>query len=153
AMKVPAPKIWAGKLMSSLLPKIALPSGLRGEDMSHDPAIVAGYDTDKLTHKVAAARWFTETTAAQEEVVARAAELKTPTLYMHGGDDRVADPKQTELIFGKLGASDKTLKIYPGQFHEIFNELAEDRSKTLDDVSGWLRSHASQAGKLHASGA
>lgn len=153
AMKVPAPKVWAGKLMSVILPKLALPSGLKGEDMSHDPAIVAGYDTDKLSHKVAASRWFTETSAAQEEVALRAGELKLPTLFMHGASDRVADPKQTEAVFAKLGASDKTLKLLTGQLHEIFNELAEDRKKTLDEVSQWLRSHASQAGKLHAQGA
>jgi len=153
-LDVPKIKIVAGKLMSAIYPTLGLPSGLKGADVSHDPEMIALYDRDPLNNKNATARWFTESTAAQEEVAARAGDLKIPCLVMHGGGDKIADPAQTELVFARIGSADKQLKIYPGQYHEILNEVAADRAKTIADVVAWLTSHAAAAatGKLRAGG-
>jgi alpha-beta hydrolase superfamily lysophospholipase len=152
-LEVPAIKVMAGKIMSKIIPKLSLPSGLKGADVSRDPDIASLYDRDPLNNKNATARWFTETSSAQEEVAARASEIKLPALVMHGAADKIADPAQTDSIFRKLGSADKQLKMYEGQFHEIFNEPAEDRKKTLNDVTEWLTAHAAEAGKLRARGA
>jgi alpha-beta hydrolase superfamily lysophospholipase len=57
-------------------------------------------------------------------------------------------------VFAKVGATDKTLEVLPGQYHEIFNEPAEDRKTTLQRVVTWLKEHAAAStGKLRARGA
>ena len=39
----------------------------------------------------------------------------------------------------RLGSVDKTLTVYDGLFHEIFNE--PERDAVLDDVVTWLDKH------------
>jgi alpha-beta hydrolase superfamily lysophospholipase len=151
-LAVPAVKVFAGKLFSSLIPTLALPAGLKGTDVTRDPELAALYDRDPLNNKNATARWFTETQTAQEQALARGAELTLPCLVLHGGDDKIADPRATEELFAKIASKDKTLKIYQGQYHEIFNEPPADRVKTFADVAAWLDQHASASAgeKLHA---
>jgi len=36
---------------------------------------------------------------------------------------------------------DKTIKIYEGLYHEVYNELEEDRRRVLTDLSNWLDDH------------
>jgi len=153
-LKVPKAKIIAGKIMSKLYGKLALPSGLAGKDVSRDPEIAAAYDRDPLNNKNATARWFTESSDAQDFVLANARRLTLPLLLMAGGADALADPARAEQVFAQVGATDKTLEVLPGQFHEIFNELADDRKKTLQRVVTWLKQHAdASSGKLRAQGA
>jgi acylglycerol lipase len=37
-----------------------------------------------------------------------------------------------------IGTGDKTLKIYPGLYHEVHNEL--EKEAVLNDMVGWLDS-------------
>jgi alpha-beta hydrolase superfamily lysophospholipase len=39
-------------------------------------------------------------------------------------------------MFAKVGSADKTLKLYPGLYHEIFNEPEQDA--VMADMSSWL---------------
>jgi alpha-beta hydrolase superfamily lysophospholipase len=155
ALAVPAAKIIAGKIASRILPKLALPSGLKGADVARDPEIAALYDRDPLNNKNATARWFTESTAAQAEVLARAPELKLPLLLLVGEADRVAAASQARVVFDRIGSADKTLRMLTGQFHEVLNELPPVREKTVAEIVEWLRAHAAKTvgaaeGKLHA---
>lgn len=145
AMDVPQVKLLAGKLLSKIYPGLALPSGVKGADVSRDPEVAAAYDRDPLNNRQATARWFTESTAAQEAVLRRAGEITVPTLVLHGGADRIACPRRTEEVFARLGSTDKALHILPGQYHEIFNELAEDRTRTLTLVTSFLSERSASA--------
>jgi lysophospholipase len=136
-LAVPKVKVLAARAASTIYPKLALPSGLRGADVSRDPVEIQKYDSDPLNNKNATARWFTETSRTQEEVFARAGEIRVPVLALHGGGDRIADPQRTEALMGRV-TSDKTHETLPGQFHEIFNEPAEDRAVTISRFKDWL---------------
>jgi len=156
ALAVPAAKVWAGKVASRLLPKLSLPSGLRGTDVSRDPEIAAAYDRDPLNNRNATARWFTEAAAAQETLLVRAPQLTLPLLLIAGEADRVAAAPQARVVFERIGSQDKTLHMLPGQYHEVLNEPRADRDKTVAEIVVWLRAHATVAanvdgGKLRAS--
>jgi alpha-beta hydrolase superfamily lysophospholipase len=158
AMAVPPAKVLAGKIASRIAPKLALPSGLKGQDVTRDPEIAAIYDKDPLNNKSATARWFTEASTAQEELVARAGDLTLPILLIAGEADRIAAAPQARVVFDRLGSRDKTLRMLTGQFHEVLNEPPADREKTVAEIVEWLRTHAAsaqrgEAGKLHVSGA
>lgn len=73
----------AGRIASRLYPKLGLPSGLHGKDMTHDPEAKA-YDEDPLVFPNATARWFTETVKAQDRAFQSASRLTLP-LYMAFG--------------------------------------------------------------------
>jgi alpha-beta hydrolase superfamily lysophospholipase len=121
-LEVPALKVLAGKVASRLVPKLGLPIGLTGKDVTHDPERARAYETDPLVFKSAKARWFTETQAAQADAFARAGTLSVPLLEMFGAADHVASPEAGKRFFDAAGHSDKTWAPKPDLFHEILNE-------------------------------
>jgi len=38
--------------------------------------------------------------------------------------------------------TDKTIKIYDGLYHEVYNEIEKDRRIVLNDLSDWLNNHS-----------
>jgi acylglycerol lipase len=44
------------------------------------------------------------------------------------------------MLHDKAGSKDKTIKIYEGLYHEVFNE--PERGRPLKDLEIWLASHA-----------
>jgi alpha-beta hydrolase superfamily lysophospholipase len=64
------------------------------------------------------------------------AELTLPLLIMCGSEDKIAALAGSELLYERAGSSDKTLKVYDGHYHELFNDL--DKERVLKDMVGWL---------------
>ncbi len=140
-IKVPGWKRTMGVVASVLSPTLRLPSGLSANDLSHDTEVCRRYDADPLVTHDATARWFTETIYAQEDLRARAGRVRVPTLMQVAGDDRIVDAAVSQVLFDRLGATDKNLTVYPGLFHEIFNETPTDRQRVLSDLTNWLGEH------------
>ncbi len=90
-LKLPVPrwKVVVGRAASRLLPRLSMPNGLVASDFSHDPKSNAAWENDPLCLKIATARWFTEMSAAQALVAARAGRITVPTLWLVAGDDKV----------------------------------------------------------------
>lgn len=131
--------ISAVQLMAKIAPQI--PSvRVNSSSLSHDSQIAASYDSDPLNHRramKAATLWAC--VKAGDDAIQRAHTLKIPLLMLHGEKDRVVPNKATQTFFKRAGAQDKTLKIYPGLFHEIFNEPEKD--EILQTVVIWLDAH------------
>jgi alpha-beta hydrolase superfamily lysophospholipase len=136
AFEIPALKRMLGNLVTPLAPTLAVESGLSAEWLSHDPAVVEGYATDPAVFSTVTLGWFREVESAQEEVFARAGEIRLPLLLLVGGSDRVAAPARMLALFERLGSPDKTLQVYEGFFHEVFNEV--ERERPVRDLLAWL---------------
>lgn len=121
-VKVPAAKAAAGHLMSRILPTLALPTDIDPNVLSHDPAIVSQYAKDPLNLKVASARWFTETKAAQAELLERAREIRAPFLFLVSGSDELADARASERVYHELGATEREFELLRELRHEPINE-------------------------------
>lgn len=145
AVQVNPVKKGLGNLMSNLVPKFAQPSGLKGADVCRDPALSALYDTDPLNNSKATARWFTESNAAIESVHRRAGQLTAPLLLLYGGEDKVAKADATDRFAAALTGDDKICERLPGLYHEILNELPEQRHAIMDRMAEWLLAHAEAA--------
>ena len=48
-------------------------------------------------------------------------------------------PAGSRYLFDNVASRDKRLEIYPGLFHEIYNE--PERDTVLDDLIGWFDAH------------
>jgi alpha-beta hydrolase superfamily lysophospholipase len=70
----------------------------------------------------AAARTLVELFDAMDQIQAQAARIRLPLLLIHGGDDVLASPEGSRFLHAHAASSDKILRIYPGLYHEIFNE-------------------------------
>jgi alpha-beta hydrolase superfamily lysophospholipase len=139
-LEVPRLKLLAGKVASRVYPKLGLPSGLAGKDMTHDDARARAYDADPLVFKNATARWFTEATGAQERALASASRLKLPLYMTLGTADKVASGAAAKRFFDAAGSADKTWDPREGLFHEVLNEPSW--KDIVDTLARWVLAHA-----------
>ena len=130
--------ILAGKLFSTLMPKLGL-LALEADGVSRDPAVVQAYLNDPLvyTGKITA-RLAAELLKAMKRAEVDASKITLPILIAQGSEDRLVDPDGAQMLHDTVGSVDKTLKIYDGLYHEIFNE--PEHQKVLGDVEAWLES-------------
>lgn len=127
------------RLISWIAPTAPL-IGLDPAGVSRDPAVVAAYVNDPLVHHgKATARLITELSSAMRATLAAAPAIELPLLVMHGDADQLTSPAGSQALFDAAGSRDKTLTLYPGLYHEIFNE--PERDQVLGDMSAWLEAH------------
>ncbi len=134
--RVPAWK----RALSTVLPRIAPGMTFSNEVdaslLSHDPGNGPAYTSDPLVHDHITAGLYGDTIARGEEFIMRAPELRVPFLLMQGRDDQIVDPVGSQRFFARAAAPDRAFCLYPGLYHEIFNEL--DREKVFQDIESWL---------------
>lgn len=131
--------VFLAKALSAVLPRLPV-KALDSDTLSRDPAVVTGYDTDPLVYRGGIpARTGVELLEAQQEIVARAAEITPPVLMVHGGDDRLCPLPGARAFFASLGSEDKTLQVYDGFYHETLNEPG--RGQVLSDIAAWIEAH------------
>jgi alpha-beta hydrolase superfamily lysophospholipase len=122
-----------------LLPKIGL-IGLDVNGVSRDPSVVRAYEEDPLVHTgKTTARLAAEILRVMKDIPGQANRITLPILLLQGGADKLVDPAGARMLFDTVGSPDKTLKIYEGLYHEIFNE--PERDQVLIDMESWLESH------------
>ncbi len=113
---------------------------LGADNVSRDPAVVKDYENDPLNHNgKVRARTGAEMLLSVQRVVDGLPRITVPTLVMHGSEDKLVPVAGSRLIEETIGSPDKTLKIYDGLYHEIFNEPEQDQ--VLDDLVAWLDAH------------
>jgi len=133
---VPGWKLTLGRVASAVVPTLALSTELNPAHISRDPAVVTAYTDDPLVHDKMSARFYTEWQAANQEVLARAAEISIPFLATHGADDHIIDPTGTEELYRAATVEGRKLILYPGAYHEPYNDLG--REQVFADLAGWL---------------
>jgi len=131
--------IFAGKVLSTLIPKFGL-IGFEAEGVSRDQEVVRAYVDDPLVCKgKTTARLGAEILKAMERVTSEAAKITLPILILQGGADKLVDPDGAQMLYAGVGSADKTIKVYEGFYHEVFNEPEHDR--VLGDMEAWLETH------------
>ena len=136
---IPLALIWASRVLSRILPRVGL-KPMEAEGISRDPTVVKAYVNDPLvyTGKITA-RLGDELLRAGNEVRRNASSITVPLLILQGSGDRLVDPGGAQLLYDALSATDKTLKLYEGLYHEVMNE--PERERVLADVHAWLEEH------------
>jgi len=139
--KVPLIKGTLGMIMSSIWPGLTLGNELDASKISHDEEVVRAYLNDPLVHDRISARWFTEFLLTMSAVNSLASKMEVPILMQVAGDDYLVDANASKAFFDDLILKDKALYIYDGLYHEIYNEMEEQRSRVLTDLENWLEKH------------
>ncbi len=136
ALAVPGWKDVLGRVMSRLIPGLAIPTGLDPKLVSRDPAVVEAYVGDRLILTQATARWYVEFLGAQERALHGAQGVTKPALVMQAAEDGLVDPVASERYASALGGDDVTFSRFDGLYHEIFNE--PEQREVLAHVVSWL---------------
>lgn len=76
------------------------------------------------------------------ELQGRFNEVTVPFLIVHGSEDVICDPACAEELYKRAASKDKTLKIYPGLWHQLVGESDEDVERVFGDVVDWLHTRA-----------
>jgi acylglycerol lipase len=126
----------AAMLLSLLRPKMGVML-LDATAISKDKAVVDAYVNDPLVYRgKITARMGIQLLKAIENVTSRIPGIDLPILIMHGTEDRLADPEGSRMLYEKVSSRDKTLNLYDGFYHEIFNEPEHER--VFADMEAWL---------------
>jgi alpha-beta hydrolase superfamily lysophospholipase len=131
---------WVMSTIGRVLPRLPLVK-LDAAAVSRDPDVVRQYDEDPLVYRGRVkAGLVAAMLDAGRRVFRGTASLSLPLLVVHGREDRLAPVAVSETLFGAVPSSDKTLKVYDGLYHEVFNE--PERDDVLADVIAWLDARA-----------
>lgn len=137
----PAPMLWLGKLLSRIAPRLGVMQ-LDPSDISRDPAVVRAYREDPLVCKgKISARLAGEIFRVMGVVATRRGEINLPILIMHGDADALTAASGSTDFHAAVSSGDKTLRIYPGLYHEIFNE--PEGPEVLGELADWLEARSS----------
>jgi acylglycerol lipase len=128
--------ILVARLLAALAPRMGV-MALDANSLSRDPGVVAAYEEDPLVSRdKTPARLGIEMLRAMERVMSNAGVISLPLLILQGSDDMLSHPQGAQMLYDLVSSSDKTLKVYEGLYHEVFNE--PERDTVLSDVADWL---------------
>jgi len=138
AFQVPAPTfaLAAIKGLSRLVPRLRVLT-LRNKAFSRDPRAVEALNTDPLTaHERQPASTVAALVRANERLRGRFASITLPLLIVHGTADRVTDVRGSQFLYDAVGATDKTLKLYEGHYHDLLNDVGKEQ--VVADMQRWI---------------
>ena len=126
----------AGAVIARIAPHLPLVPSKPGV-LSRDPAVERRFAADPLCYNGRTkARMAHEIYRAGLDARTRLERLTLPLLIMHGADDRLTSPAGSVLLHERARSADKTLVLWPGDRHEIFNE--PDRDAVIGRMLDWL---------------
>jgi lysophospholipase len=137
-VQVPTPKLIAAKVLSKVWGSLQMPTGLDASKVSRDENVVDAYLKDRLNHSVATPKFFFSMKEAMENLLQSDWRLSPQTrlLFQVAGEDEIVDADAAKAFFTGIRHEDKKIIVYPGLFHEIFNETVKEN--VFDDLKGWL---------------
>ncbi len=133
-----------GRVLSVVAPRVSFQGNVRPERLSRNASVGRAYAADPLVHGRASARFFNEFKWAMQNAEERAPEIVLPILILQAGADALVDPAATERFAARVGSEIKEVHVYPGLYHEIFNETEKER--VFDDLERWLDARIAAVG-------
>ncbi len=128
--------------LAKILATVAPATGVMKLDpsyVSRDPQVVHDYAADPLVfHGSIPARTVVELLGAMNDFPSRSRQLRLPTLVLHGTADKLVPLAANRPIYQSFGSPDRTVRIYEGLYHEVFNE--PERAQVMQDLVSWLKS-------------
>jgi len=131
-------KVAMAKLFGSVLPTMAIASGLDPTTISRDSRVVQAYVDDPLVHDRLSFGMGKQLLEAIAYAFAHAPEFSVPLLIMHGAEDALGYPSGSQE-FAELVPGDCVLKLWDGLYHEIHNEPEKD--EVFKFIFSWLDRH------------
>ncbi|MBF8194153.1 lysophospholipase [Nonomuraea sp. K274] len=105
--------------------------------LSRDLSVGAAYAADPLVWHGPFKRATLEAFATTLATITKSGTFGAlPTLWVHGGDDRLVPIRGSRPGIEAVRGTDLTERIYPGARHEVFNETSKD--EVLDDVTSFV---------------
>ncbi|WP_075352034.1 alpha/beta hydrolase [Algoriphagus marinus] len=129
--------IAVGGIISKFFPRFKALK-LDASKISRIPAEVEKYLSDPLIYTdPIPARTGNELLVMMQSIQENGREFELPMLLIHGSADGLTNPKGSEMLAEKARSKDKTIKIFPGGYHELIND--SDREEVMDLIVDWIK--------------
>ena len=125
------------QILGNIAPKLPTVK-LKPESISRDATEVQKYISDPLIYIGGTkAGLGLALLKAIEAIKHRFADFAYPVLVMHGEADKITNPEGSKEFYGQCKSQDKTLKIWEGAYHEIFNET--NKTEVIATMTDWVK--------------
>ena len=104
--------------------------------LSRDPAVISTYENDPLVYRGPIPRRSANGDTLRK-LYNMVPQIRLPVLIMAGTGG--PDGAHSRVLYERIGSKDKTLKLYEGLLHEIFNE--PEHLQVMADLEAWLKVH------------
>jgi alpha-beta hydrolase superfamily lysophospholipase len=105
--------------------------------VSSDPAVVEAYKADPLVYQGPPSPTTLGILADSEKLITGLAELTLPVQVMHGSADALIPSRALGIVVAGVSSADVTARLWPGAFHEIYNEPIKEQ--VISELVRWLR--------------
>ena len=134
---VPPVKLFAAKILKTILPSMTMNNGLDVNNLSHNPQVIKDYQEDPLVHPMISAKLAMLMFENGDWIIENARKFNLPLLLLQGGKDHIVDLNKTKQFAANVPASVITFKIFPELFHEMHNEYEKDQ--VLNFILDWIK--------------
>lgn len=135
ALSAPAIHVAPELLALADLPEI--PPLPLADGVCSDAGVVQAYKDDPLVYQGPPPRNLLLLMAqAPDSLVSRLPELTIPVQVMHGSADALIPLGALRAVVAGVSSQDLVAQVWPGLFHEIFNEPTD--GAVLDALAGWI---------------
>ena len=123
------------------VPRVRTASGaLDASGISRDKSVVDAYVNDPLVyHGPVPDQRGSAIAEMRRQLPEQVPAIKLPILIMAGTAAPMGDAARSRALFEAVGSEDKTLNLYEGLLHEIFNE--PEHKQVMADMEAWLATH------------
>lgn len=128
-------KVVLAQILGSLLPNMALASGLDSSGLSRDPAVVRAYNNDPFVHDKITLGFGKVMLGVTKWTLEHAGEFPLPLLLLHGKEDPIAFPSGS-IEFSAPLKEKCTLVLWNGAYHELHNEL--EKAEVFKTMTLWM---------------
>jgi alpha-beta hydrolase superfamily lysophospholipase len=104
--------------------------------VSSDPAVVQAYKDDPLVYLGPPPRGFLRSAGQVDAIRAGLGKITVPILVMHGSADLLVSPQAWRDILAGVASEDVTARLWPGLWHEIFNE--PNHHEVIAVLTAWI---------------
>lgn len=115
------------KILNRMMPSFVIKNPIQPPFLSHDESEIKKYKKDTLIRKKITVRLISEMLKCMSKFGEKEIAVPFPVYILMAEKDHVVSPEATQLFFSKLQAPEKEIEIFPEFFHEIFNEIEQEK--------------------------
>ena len=130
------PAVYVPPEVVAMLDQPEIPEMSLADAVSSDPAVVQDYKDDPLNYLGPPPRGFVEGMKTVHTLAERLPEITIPVQVMHGSTDLLVPVDAFKAVVAGVSSTDVSARLWPGLFHEIFNEATD--GKVVGTLVDWI---------------